>query len=284
MPRTARSRRFQQLFKWTVYSLLVVNFGLYIVEDVVQATHTLHRESTLLNWTGAFATSTAVLAWFMLLASLELETYAIDDAAWTSRLEKLIHGIRIISFLIIAHFIFALLDWAIKIGKDRPVPAVSSLCELVDRDLSWSTNLDYVTLDSDNCDTLSQESQFFQMAEDPVVTDQAGLNLARQLAWGDVLEIFAWMVIILCMELMVRLQGRGVTEGRLMSTLRGTKYTFYAVLFGLGFWWASLGHWLYLWDTFLWIAGFGAIEMNLRLWREEIRSQRAISVVDAPAV
>lgn len=277
MPRTARSRRFQQLFKWTVYSLLVVNFGLYIVEDVVQATHTLHRESTLLNWTGAFATSTAVLAWFMLLATLELETYAIDDAAWTNRLEKLIHGIRLISFLIIAHFIFALVDWAIKIGGDRPIPGVSSLCELVDRDLSWSTNLDYVTLDRNNCDTLSPDTQFFQMADDPVVTDQAGLNLARKLAWGDVLEIFAWMVIILSMELMVRLQSRGVTESRLMSALRGTKYTFYAVLFGLGFWWASLGHWLYLWDTFLWIAGFSAIEMNLRLWREEIRAQRAIS-------
>lgn len=32
---------------------------------------------------------------------------------------------------------------------------------------------------------------------------------------------------------------------------------------------ATLSHWLYTWDTFLWIAGFAAIEVNINEWREE---------------
>ena len=36
------------------------------------------------------------------------------------------------------------------------------------------------------------------------------------------------------------------------------------------------GHWLYSWDQVLWIAGFFAIELNVKDWREsiEMESQR----------
>lgn len=273
-PGAPRSQRLQQLFKWTVYILLIVNFGLYLVEDMTQSIHTLHAGSTLLDMTSSFATSAAVLAWFMLLISLELETYAIDDDAWTRRIELLAHGARVVSFLIIGHFVFALVNWAVEIETERPLEGISSPCEIIEDDLSWSSNLDYQTLTRENCNTLTDETQLYQLGKDPVITDRHGLLLAQRLAWGDVLEIFAWLIIIVAMEIMVRLQSRGVTGGRLFRMVRGTRFTFYGVLFCLGFWWASLGHWLYLWDTFLWIAGFGAIEMNLRLWREELRNKQ----------
>jgi hypothetical protein len=34
--------------------------------------------------------------------------------------------------------------------------------------------------------------------------------------------------------------------------------------------WASLSHWLYLWDELVWIGGFAAIEMNINEWRDEL--------------
>jgi hypothetical protein len=37
--------------------------------------------------------------------------------------------------------------------------------------------------------------------------------------------------------------------------------------------WGSLGHRLYTWDNFIWVAGFAAIEMNVSEWRDEILSQ-----------
>jgi hypothetical protein len=44
----------------------------------------------------------------------------------------------------------------------------------------------------------------------------------------------------------------------------------YSSLIGLGIYWASLGHWLYLWDELVWIGGFAAIEMNVSQWRDEL--------------
>ena len=42
------------------------------------------------------------------------------------------------------------------------------------------------------------------------------------------------------------------------------------MLFAIAAYWATLSHWLYAWDEFLWIAGFAAIEMNVSEWRDEL--------------
>ena len=51
---------------------------------------------------------------------------------------------------------------------------------------------------------------------------------------------------------------------------QAVKWTVYSLLIMIGIWWATLSHWLYLWDELVWIGGFAAIEMNIREWREEI--------------
>jgi len=79
-----------------------------------------------------------------------------------------------------------------------------------------------------------------------------------------------WLLIIVSIELVIRLQERSVTGGTLITTINRMKVIFYLVLFALAVWWASLSHFLYTWDTFLWIAGFAAIELNINEWRDEI--------------
>ena len=71
----------------------------------------------------------------------------------------------------------------------------------------------------------------------------------------------------------MRLQERGVTGGMLISVLNKLKTFLYLVLFALAAYWASLSHWLYTWDTFVWIAGFAAIEINISNWRDELLDQ-----------
>ena len=102
-----------------------------------------------------------------------------------------------------------------------------------------------------------------------------GLALERQLAWADLYEGVAWLLAILAIEVVVRLQERGITGGTLMRTANWGKNLLYASILGVGVWWASLSHWLYLWDEFLWIGGFMAIGMNLSEWRKEIDNERA---------
>ena len=50
-------RKLQHGIKWTVYTLLLINFGYYIAEDWNRALHTLGPEAGWLDRAGAFATS-----------------------------------------------------------------------------------------------------------------------------------------------------------------------------------------------------------------------------------
>lgn len=76
---------------------------------------------------------------------------------------------------------------------------------------------------------------------------------------------------MLAIETVVRLQGRGVAGGTIISIANATQIVLYAILIAIGIYWASLSHWLYFWDELVWIAGFAAIEMNISEWRSELQ-------------
>ena len=74
-----KMHKIQQAVKWTVYTLLIINFVFYVFEDWNRAIHTLHAGSTFLDWTSEFANSIDETGWFLLLFMFELETYILDD-------------------------------------------------------------------------------------------------------------------------------------------------------------------------------------------------------------
>ncbi len=270
-----RLHRIQQGVKWTVYTLLLVNWGFYIADDIGWARHTLHAESTVFDWTSAFSTSIDELAWFILLGMFELETYTLSDRAWKPWVERLVHGLRLACYVMLAHTIFAYTSNVFDLRPTQPVEDATELCDLAGADLSYTYNLEYTEITRETCDGLSTASQFYRVGKAPVVTDMPGLALERQLAWADLYEGVAWLLAILAIEVVVRLQERGITGGNLMRTANWGKNLLYASILGVGAWWASLSHWLYLWDEFLWIGGFMAIGMNLSEWRKEIDNERA---------
>lgn len=270
-----RLHRIQQGVKWTVYTLLLVNFGFYIAEDSVRAAHTLTAESTILDWTSEFATTIDESAWFMLLFMFELETYALSDDALKGWVARLLHGVRLVCFVMIAHTIYAYIDSVVNLQATQPVEEASNLCDLSGRDLSYVYNLEYTAVTRDTCDGLTSASELYWVGEDPVVSDAAGLNLERELAWADLYEGCAWLLALLAIEAVLRLQERGVTGGTLMRSANWGKNLLYASILGVGVYWATLSHWLYLWDEILWIGGFMAIDMNLSEWRQEMIEEQA---------
>ena len=79
----SRAHQVKQAIKWTIYILLLINFGFYIAEDWGRALHTLDADSTFLDWTGEFATSIDESAWFiLLLASLCGVWWRPGAASW----------------------------------------------------------------------------------------------------------------------------------------------------------------------------------------------------------
>lgn len=262
--------KLQQLIKWLVYGFLIINWGFYILEDWDRAVHTLGPESTFLDWTREFATSIDESAWFVLLFMFELETYVLEDEDFKGWTAKAIHAARVVCFLMILHTVYAFAVTVDQYAPTVPVESVSSLCEMTNDDVSFVYNLEYTEVNEQTCGDLSAATQFYRVGLDPVVTTGEGLALERQLAWGDLVEVIMWLFIIAAIELVVRLQERDITSSKAISYANRSKAVFYLVLFGLAIWWATLSHWLYTWDTFVWIAGFAAIEMNISEWREEI--------------
>lgn len=266
--------KIQQAVKWIVYALLIINWGFYIYEDWDRAVHTLNKGSTVFDWAREFATSIDESAWFVLLFMFELETYILEDQDWKGWVSKTVHGIRLVCFVMIMHTVYAFALTVIDYQPTVIVENASNLCDMTDDDVSYVYNLEYTEITEQTCSSLSGESQFYRVGNDPVVSTIAGLNLERDLAWADLVEVVTWLLILLSIEFVIRVQERGVTGGMAISVANKLKIFLYLILFGLAVYWASLSHWLYTWDTFVWIAGFAAIEMNISEWRDELLEEQ----------
>ncbi len=269
----ARLHRIQQLVKWVVYTLLIVNWLFYIAEDSNRAMHTLVPGDSIVKWLREYSSSIDTSAWLLLIFMFELETYTLEDKSWTGWVAKTVHGVRIVCFLMLAHTVIAYLASANEIAPTVLVENAASPCDVADQDLSWVYNLKYTDITSENCTSLSDATEIYEVGDDPVVSSFEGLELERDLALVDVIDAITWLLIILAIEIVVRLQARSITSGRLIIVVSRTKILLYLILVGFSAYWGSLGHWLYVWDTFLWIAGFAVIEMNIQEWRGEIREE-----------
>ena len=267
--------KIQQTVKWIVYTLLIVNFVFYVFEDANRALHTLRAGSTFFDWTGEFATSIDEMGWFLLLFMFELETYVVDAENWTGWVARTVRGVRLLCFVLIAHTVYAFLIVVMELQPTVAVENVSSLCDMTDANVSYVYNLEYTEVNEQTCGELSGDSRFYWLADDPIVSDMQGLTLERDLAWADLAEVVMWLLIMLAIETVVRLQDRGVSGGAVISTANVLKIILYSSLIALGVYWATLSHWLYLWDEFVWIGGFAAIEMNISKWRDELHDGAA---------
>lgn len=260
-----------QLIKLVVYSLLLLNFALYVRNDVVIAAHTLRNGGSLIDWTRSFATTMDESAWIILIILLELETYVLSDKALTRKKMIFMQGARFICYGVLAHTLYAYGIYVYQLSGVTLIENVSNLCQLAGTDVSFATNLLYTVLDASNCQNLSNGSQFFYT--DPpnfiIVTDSAGLIIERQLAWVDLLEAISWLLILLTIEIMVRLQDRDISEGPVISGLNAAKVILYSLLWGAIAYWVYRGHLMFAWDEFVWIAGFVLIEMNIAERRNE---------------
>lgn len=252
--------------------LLLVNFAFYFKDDWVNASHTMRNGGTFLDWTGAFATTIDLSAWMFLLILFELETYVLPDEPLSFPKAFLMHAVRFICYISLAHTLYAYTVSLSVLNSVSPIDDVTNLCQLVGNNLSHVYNLHYTELTAGNCQSLSTGTQFFYI--DPpeflIVTDSAGLALEKGLAWVDIMEAITWLLILLSIEINVWIQERGIASGNSIKILKLSKAFLYLILWGAISYWLYHEHWMFAWDEFVWIAGFIIIEMNMAQWREEL--------------
>ena len=271
----------RQLIKITVYSLLLLNFGLYIINDITVAGHTAHSGWKWHDWTAAFATTIDESAWFLLLLLLELETYLLSDEAFTPVRVRVMQALRVVCILFIGHTVFAYGSYLLELGRTVELEA-TDLCQFVGSELSFARNFAYTEITPDSCAAIVASGPLYLFDQGQLLTDADGLRVEWELAWVDLLEVVTWLVILACIEVMVRLQERGVTRGALLNGARIGKAVLYGVLWLIAAYWAYRGHWVFAWDEALWILGFVAIGMNLSAWRDEIEEESEQEALTSP--
>ncbi len=259
----------RQWIKWIVYSLLLLNFGFYFLQEIEIASHALRRGGTLLQWAQEFATTIDELGWFGLLFVFELETYLLsDDTYRMRRVRWSLLMLRLFCYVLLFHTLFARVNgWSDFIAVSQ-APGLFDLCQLAGKDISFYSNYLAELITENNCHSFSDSTRYYFL--DPtVVTDQRGYEIRQQLTWIDLQDSVTWILVVVLIDLAVRLQNRNIIDQRLTAVLFIVRFM-YGLLLIHGAFWVYLGHWVWGWDQFLWIAGFWAIEGNLSQWKSEI--------------
>ncbi len=264
---------FRRVIKWLVYPLLVLNLLFYISDDFYRAVQVFTGGLWLFDWIVEFASSIDTLSSFILIIMLELETHVIEDEDWKGWVARSIRLTRSVCYVFVGVAAVGYFSSVVQNHRDLGQVNVDSLCELVSDDVSFVHNLQYTLLDASNCASLSDETVFFYMGEEAIVTTASGLRLERILAWIDALDALAWILILVSIELVIRLQETKSIGGQRFSRIYKVKIGLYTVLLLNAAIWAYLSHWFYVWDALVWIGAFLVIEMNINQWRDEIRAE-----------
>ena len=266
----------RQTLKVIIYSLLLINFVLYIIDDMRAASITMKDGGSILDWTQSFATTIDESAWLILLFLFELETYLLSDKTWNIPIfNRAMYLVRAFCYVFLAHSVYAFSMIYYDLLNVEQLINVSNLCELVPLDLSFIRNLSYSVIDAESCLNLSMENVFYYTEPNIVVTDTSGLNLEKNLALVDLLEVLVWLMILATIEIMVWLHDRSITRGIIINFIKISKYILYSSLWLMAAYWAYLGHYYFAWDEAVWIVGFISIEMNVSQWKDEIESEKA---------
>lgn len=256
--------------KWVVYSLLLVNFGLYLVKDLVAAQYTITPETTVMGWLASFAASTESIAWVMLILIYEVETYWLEDDFDNKLVEGLMAVGKIIFVAFIINTLVAYSHLGLEVSGIKQIEPLGGLCGLADQGLSFLRNLEYVEITSDTCGSIAHAGDLHRYPADPVITDDAGKLEDTAFRYLDVVEATTWFLILGLTEFSVRLQDRGIYEGFAINFDKTMKVVLYLVLVGISAFWFVKGHYMYVWDEILWIASFVALDGNLSAWRKEL--------------
>ena len=257
------------VFKYTIYALLILNVYWFFTEEFAAAGVRFNAGVTLSQIIEAYPTTIDTVSWVVLLLTFELETHVLHDHSLKKPVAWSLQTIRGISYVCIVYAFYGYIMKLIEFNNVVPLSGVNDLCALGG---SWSyvINLDeYVAITSANCQTFSTNISFFQLPGMRAVIDAQGLAKSQALAWVDVINAAAWLLVVLVLEIDVHLKKNTSFSGVPLKINNAIKIFLYSVLLLTAIFWGTNGQIFDFWDACLWLIAFFFIEMNLLEWHKE---------------
>lgn len=267
---TQASYRTFTTVKYLVYALLSFNVYLFLQEELGALEHTFVDGVELGQVVQVFSATIDTTAWVILLLLFELETSVLDDSKIRGPVKWALHGVRGICYVAITYAFTGYYAELVTLYQVEPL--LSDACSLLNQEYALLLDLDdYASLDLGNCATVGAD--VYQIKGFDIIADSATLESARWLAWTDVINAGAWILVCVVLEVEVRLQLRGNLSDQVMNLTKFIKFAVYGLLFVAAAYWGFAGDFLDFWDAALWLFAFIFIELNVFEWQSET-SQR----------
>lgn len=259
-----------RVFKYSVYSLLAINAGVFGRQEYLAGLLQFPDGVGIDNFIEAYAATIDTSMWLVLLLMFELETYVLEDRHFTRPVRIALHTTRAVAYFFIVYAFYGYVVNLLFAYDVSPLSGTDALCSLANADWSYAVGLDeYAAITVENCRSLTSNTVFVQFGHLPAVVDLPGLVDIQRLAWTDVINALAWILVVLVLEMDVRLIEAERFEGAIVRVSLVLKVLLYATLFVAAVYWGFNGDFVDFWDAFLWLLAFFAIEMNVHKWQQE---------------
>lgn len=253
--------------KYLVYVLLTFNVFLFLQEELGALEHTFVDGFEPSQIIQVFSATIDTTAWVLLLLLFELETSVLDDNRIQGWVKRGLHWVRLLCYAAVYYAFTGYYAELTMLYDASPLVGFDP-CASLDQGLSMQVDIDeYVPLDAASC--VVSGNQWFQLNGFQIVSESEVLAAARALAWTDVINSAAWLLVVIMLEVEVRLQLRGNLSDQIMAFTKWFKFALYGTLFGAAGYWGVAGDFLDFWDAALWLFAFIFIELNVFEWQHE---------------
>ncbi|MCP5128565.1 MAG: hypothetical protein H6985_03170 [Pseudomonadales bacterium] len=271
---SARYRLFKAA-KYIVYVLLSFNIYLFLQEELLALSFTYADDIEPGQLIQAFSATIDTAAWVILLLMFELETAVLNDRDIHGPVKWGLHGLRGLCSIALVYAFTGYYQELVTLYDVSPL-SVADVCTLVGGDYSRLVEFDeYETLTAAGCAAMGE--QVYTVANFNIVVDSETLRSAQILAWVDVVNALAWILVVIVLEVEVRLQLRGDLSDQVMNATKIIKLIIYAMLFICAGYWGYDGDFLDFWDACLWLFAFIFIELNVFEWQFETDQVQPVS-------
>jgi hypothetical protein len=265
-----RRPRVSQFVKWSVYSLLIVNFGVYFYDDWMAYQQSIAAGAPLSEVLETFATTIDMAAWLGLVFLFEFETYVLPDEAFKGWVPKAFIALRVIFYAAIFYAAYGYTINSLDNFDTESIAGVTSLCQVAGENRALQIDvITFVDITPQNCAELSGQETFYKIADNVSLIDGPVLGHVQKMGWIDIVNAYVWIIVVFLIEVAVWLQATDRFGGRALRLVDQLTTALYGILIIDALIWLFTGYFIYAWDSFLWIFGFWAIELNLAEWEQE---------------
>lgn len=261
-----------KIFKYTVYCLLTYNVYAFFMENQAAAGTVFADGVSFGKIIEAYNDSIDTLAWVLLLLVFELETWVLSDEKIKGSTKWVLNAVSAFCYVFIVYSFYGYVSEMVSLTHLLPV--AGSTCDLANSG-GWSMVLekdDYVALTAANCGSLA-DTHLLRLADAQVLGDAAVWREIQWLAWVDVINAGAWLMVVAILAFDVWLQLRHQLSDSIMRYSQVIKGLLYFTLLLCAVYWGINGSFLDFWDAFLWLVAFFFIELNLFEWQAETSAE-----------